>query len=329
MNALLERRKKRESPSANAIASVVVVAGKVWNLRLESSSRELKFLAQYYTARVATIDHGLYNSGCDDDIIDTVEFLRSNLDKSLADLQSLLLNLRPRKSWLAASTNEAALKALHFASSFWLMMSTTGWKSTETLTEFLEGARGQLQGRSSLSRELRITARGLNQIAGIEILWTSDIQDHLRYDPVQRTISIFRHGAFLDERGDAGHSREFLLETAQTLALLFPYSESPHRGWNRRIRRAQPDVEVGFSSNPTRDSRYYQHWCERLVILQDAFDASKPQRLTQWYHDKRDGNQFYTFWLAVTAITLTLVFGLVQSITGILQVYLAARTNSS
>lgn len=185
MNALLERRKKKESPSANAIASVVVVAGKVWNLRLEFSSRELKFLAQYYTARVATIDHGLYNPGCDDDIIDTVEFLRSNLDKSLADLQSLLLNLRPRKSWLAASTNEAALKALHFASSFWLMMSTTGWKSTETLTEFLEGARGQLQGRSSLSRELRITARGLNQIAGIEILWTSDIQESFISDTIQ------------------------------------------------------------------------------------------------------------------------------------------------
>jgi hypothetical protein len=39
-----------------------------------------------------------------------------------------------------------------------------------------------------------------------------------------------------------------------------------------------------------------------------------------WLHDKRDRDRFYTFWLAVAAIGLTLLFGLVQSVTGVLQV---------
>lgn len=123
--------------------------------------------------------------------------------------------------------------------------------------------------------ELRISARALNQIAGIELLWTSDLQEHLKYDPLQRTLSLFRHGSFLRTRRDSGYSAEYLRETAMTLTLLFLYGKPPNRRWHRRIRkRAEPDVEIGLSTNPNRDVQKYKYWSRQLVIVQSAFDSS-------------------------------------------------------
>jgi Ni/Fe-hydrogenase subunit HybB-like protein len=42
--------------------------------------------------------------------------------------------------------------------------------------------------------------------------------------------------------------------------------------------------------------------------------------MRQWILDKRKPNQRYTFWIAVIALFLALVFGLIQSVTGIIQV---------
>ncbi len=111
-----------------------------------------------------------------------------------------------------------------------------------------------------------------------------------------------------------------LRETAETLALLFPFAESPSRRWYRRVRKkADIDVEPGISCNTPRNLDHYQYWKERLALLQQTFDRSKPDTFRQWFYDKRDSDKFYTFWFAVVAIVLTLVFGLIQSITGIIQ----------
>jgi hypothetical protein len=113
----------------------------------------------------------------------------------------------------------------------------------------------------------------------------------------------------------------FLLETAETLALLFPFAETSQKRWHKRIRRkADIDVEAAISCNTPRNLDHYHFWHDRLALIQQTFDNSKPDSMRQWLYDKRDSDKYYTFWFAVLAIVLTLVFGLVQSITGIIQV---------
>ncbi|KAL1839858.1 hypothetical protein VTJ49DRAFT_1044 [Mycothermus thermophilus] len=54
--------------------------------------------------------------------------------------------------------------------------------------------------------------------------------------------------------------------------------------------------------------------------LSDAFDNAKPRGMRQWLHDRRDMGQWWNYWFIVMGLTLTVLFGLIQSVTGILQV---------
>jgi hypothetical protein len=65
----------------------------------------------------------------------------------------------------------------------------------------------------------------------------------------------------------------------------------------------------------------FAFWRDRLVMLKQAFDEAQPKMMRQWWYDSRNGVQWYTFWVAVLVLVLTVVFGLAQSVEGALQVY--------
>jgi hypothetical protein len=73
----------------------------------------------------------------------------------------------------------------------------------------------------------------------------------------------------------------------------------------------------------SRQIEQFRFWRDRLVILKEAFDDATPRTLSQWWYDRRNGVQWYTFWVAVLVLVLTILFGLVQCIEGGLQVYKA------
>jgi hypothetical protein len=82
---------------------------------------------------------------------------------------------------------------------------------------------------------------------------------------------------------------------------------------------AEGDLEMGLSEPPSLDIDGYSFWRDRLVTLHEAYQKAVPTSLKQWWHDRRDSSQWTTFWLAVVAILSALLFGLIQSITGIIQ----------
>jgi len=65
----------------------------------------------------------------------------------------------------------------------------------------------------------------------------------------------------------------------------------------------------------------FKYWHDRLVVLKQVYDESRPSTISQWWYDRRNSVQWYTFWVAIVVLTLTLLFGLVQSVEGALQVY--------
>ena len=127
---------------------------------------------------------------------------------------------------------------------------------------------------------------------------------------------------------------DFLNETLLTLALLLPRANKDCKRWLSKARKRCSgviDAEVAEQSlgHQGRLVRTYDYWHDRLVVLAEAFDKTEPKGLSQWWADKRKRVQWFTFWIAVTVLILTIIFGLIQSVTGILQVYVAYNPNKS
>ncbi len=38
------------------------------------------------------------------------------------------------------------------------------------------------------------------------------------------------------------------------------------------------------------------------MVLKQVYDESTPKTLSQWWHDRRNGVQWYTFWVAIVVL---------------------------
>lgn len=117
----------------------------------------------------------------------------------------------------------------------------------------------------------------------------------------------------------------FIEETLRTLALLFPQSDGSIKSWVR-ILPSSVDKSVrrcGHLRANVRQIENFKFWHDRLVVLKGVFDENEPRGLSQWWYDRRKRVQWYTFWVAISVLLLTIFFGVVQSIEGGLQVYKA------
>jgi len=169
---------------------------------------------------------------------------------------------------------------------------------------------------------------------GIQIKWTSNLADHLRLTDDDKAVFIFHHAEFLKFQkqiaaagSSAGIFPDGLLdETLRTLALLFPQSDSRTRRWIDGVKDIDSTVtRCGTLRAQDRRFEKFSTWHDRLVILKQAFDDAKPRSISQWWWDRRNGVQWYTFWVAILVFVLTVFFGTVQSIEGALQVYLSFK----
>ncbi|KAK8085681.1 hypothetical protein PG997_006952 [Apiospora hydei] len=194
--------------------------------------------------------------------------------------------------------------------------------------------------RTLEARDMRLdgvfNAPNLTRIGGIRILWTSNLANHLRLTEDDTAVFIYHHASFLKMYQSVSgtlYPNGFVEETLRTLALLFPQSDRTVSSWLRSAgddgRSGVVDLTVAKCGTlRSRDRRFerFLYWHDRLVILKQAFDDAKPRTLSQWWWDRRDGVQWYTFWVAVLVFALTLFFGLVQSIEGAMQVYLSYKS---
>ncbi|KAL7944225.1 hypothetical protein V8C42DRAFT_83908 [Trichoderma barbatum] len=177
------------------------------------------------------------------------------------------------------------------------------------------------------------TARNLNRIAGIEIRWTTNLADHLRLVDDDQVVFIFHCASFLQLQKKLDNNpfpESFLQETLDTLALLFPSSDNETTNWLKSLTKIDPRL-ARCGSLRTRERRLenFNYWHDQLVILKQAFDESSPRKISQWWFDRRNGVQWYTFWIAILVFVVSIFFGIVQSIEGALQVYLSYKSAQS
>lgn len=59
------------------------------------------------------------------------------------------------------------------------------------------------------------------------------------------------------------------------------------------------------------------------MILKQAYDDATPNTLRQWWCGRRNGVQWYTFWVAILVLSITTFASLIQCVAGALQMYKA------
>jgi hypothetical protein len=110
-------------------------------------------------------------------------------------------------------------------------------------------------------------------------------------------------------------------ETLATLDLIVPHTSAKCNIWlSTEVTRKGLDRNISYRNSASRCISDYPHWQTRLSAIAEALERSKPATVSQWWHDRRDMGQWWGFWLLVMGIFLTVLFGLIQSITGIIQV---------
>ena len=98
---------------------------------------------------------------------------------------------------------------------------------------------------------------------------------------------------------------------------------------NVRLMEKHPDIdlELAMGNWASFELQSYPYWHERLRQIQNLYDRQSPSNLKQWWFDRRNRPQWATFWVAFVVFVLTVVFGVISSVTGVLQVYASFRSS--
>ncbi|PMD14935.1 hypothetical protein NA56DRAFT_582775 [Hyaloscypha hepaticicola] len=176
-------------------------------------------------------------------------------------------------------------------------------------------------------------AVNLGRIAGIKVCWTSNLADHLLMNDDEGMVTLFHHVTFLKlhQKSDCLLLSDALIsETILTLALLLPSNCRATRKYFEKCRaRFSLDPAAGYCGHMSARARRiesFRHWKDRLTILKQAFDDSEPHTISSWWYDDRKRVQWYTFWIAALVFLLTVVFGTIQSITAVIQAWVAVKS---
>ncbi|KAH7309937.1 hypothetical protein BKA65DRAFT_167870 [Rhexocercosporidium sp. MPI-PUGE-AT-0058] len=204
--------------------------------------------------------------------------------------------------------------------------------------EFIHRLFAPTPGRSHDRLKLERSFKALNvkRIAGIEIWWTDNLADHLRMMDDDNAVFIFHHASFLEyQLHNTLYPPHFIEETLRTISLLFPRSDPATRKWFQKAaaRSTHPLdmrlVGIGNLNTEKRQLENFTYWHDRLVILKEVYDDARPNTLSQFWWDNRNGPQWYGFWVALWVMILTILtifIGFVQCVEGGLQVYKAFKT---
>jgi hypothetical protein len=127
----------------------------------------------------------------------------------------------------------------------------------------------------------------------------------------------------------------FIEETLQTISLLFPKYDLATEKWYQKVAANSACrldfrlIGIGNLNAENRQIDNFGYWHDRLVILKEVYDEARPSTLSQFWHDKRNGTQWYAFWVGLLVLVLTIftiILTLVQCVEGALQVYTALKS---
>jgi hypothetical protein len=290
------------------------------------------------------------------DIIALVDIIRKNQAASIDSIIEKIRAAKPKWAPLIDDDDDSALSILDFALRLWLFiepdLGDPSLKVSKVVKKCLPAPHALATYKNRRSKTTTTSARAtgsyshpddiwylprdfceksLTRKAAIKLEYTSYLSDHLALVGKSR-LRIFRHASAIQQAAasskDYPYPPGFLEETERTLALLFDPADKGTLKRTRRIeRRDAADLEAAMKSvvdlDERLDLRNYPFWQERLLAIQQVYDEAQPKTMKQWFFDDRNRINWATFWTAITVFILTVVFGVISSVTGAMQVYIA------
>ena len=235
---------------------------------------------------------------------------------------------------------------LHLAAGTWSMLSIgrfsgdvsydepVSWDDKESLNDVI---RKYLPSKS-LSQEMvklpqTFTAAHLERIGGIEVIWTSNLADHLLLKDDDTKLMLFHQISILQlhKTPQSTFFPEGLVnETIRTISLLVPPILGEYNPWFLEQRRKHKvDAQAGNCARLNSSQRQIEnfvYWKDRLVLLKRTFDDAEPRSISQLWWDDRKKTQWFTFWVAVLVFITTVFFGVIQSIAAIVQAWASVQS---
>ena len=176
------------------------------------------------------------------------------------------------------------------------------------------------------------TAAHLEKIGGIQVIWTSNLADHLLLKEDDTKLMLFHQVSILKLHHISPNNlfpKGLVDETIRTISLLVPPALGEPTPWFRQQQQMYKlDAEAGNCNrlnSSQRQIKNFVFWRDRLVLLKRTFDDAEPRNLSQLWWDDRRKTQWFTFWVAVMVFVLTLFFGIVQSVAGIVQAWASVQ----
>jgi len=259
--------------------------------------------------------------------------------------QDRLVTLIQTEEFPAANPNQVH-RALDLTLHFWLTLNVCSitarlpffdsgstvapWERDCSLEEFVIRcfpAYGRPGKDSDTCIDPNFTAVNIEREAGIRIRWTSNLIDHLLYDPLHRILCIYAHKACAlghTEQANCLIPKQVLDETLWTLDILFPYGDPKTLSFLADKKQPLHRIHYPSVSTPS-DLQSFKIWRRRLEDLIAAFNAL-PVGYRQLRYNRNNPMQWWTFWLAALITLLTIVFGMISSITALEQTRLAQKS---
>lgn len=176
------------------------------------------------------------------------------------------------------------------------------------------------------------TAAHLEKIGGIQVIWTSNLADHLLLKEDDTKLMLFHQVSILRLHRMSPNTifpKALINETIHTIALLVPPALGEPTSWFRQQQQMHKiDAEAGNCTrlnSSQRQIKNFAFWRDRLVLLKQTFDDAEPRNLSQLWWDDRRKTQWFTFWVAVMVFILTIFFGIIQSVASIVQAWASVQ----
>lgn len=290
------------------------------------------------------------------EVIELVNLVKCKCLLSIADVT--LAVQQACSGWMTTAIDgEAAHCALKLALKLWLFSEPSLNDPSQMLIH--ANRKHYEPGRTSqnpLAVDIKslstdFSAKSLTRKGGFYLVWTSDLSQHLTFASKDQ-IRVFRHARILEQyqRGLEGYVLDevpgvpeelltghfyrqlfpdcFLEETRRTIHLLFPFEDLKTSKRIRRIcKRNHVDIEapLGLEAALEEHGQYqirsYQFYGTRLAEIQRRYDQARPHRLQQWWYDRRQRPEWAALMVALIVFALTVVFGVIQTVTGIMQLF--------
>jgi hypothetical protein len=319
----------------------------------KTDSAIFKSYFQYYARALAMLNYRTLASTSTDsqlliqnhiELIGIVEAIRSNG----AEKGEFCRNLAAQYS----GDESGASRTVDLVLRLWLMINVREpeaalqapqtpirrWQPAQTLPKFLslvfETSRWKVEAKDSRLHP-SFTAAFMVNVCGLRLEWTDCLADHLKLDRRVNALRVYSYKNILQAHLKMSNTRSggmtdsplperLLQETVRSLNLLFPPwdadTASLLSGQRQNFQQTGP-----YDVPPISNLIEFQYWRDRLSELHDVVFLSPPVSWAQLWRDRRNPQQFWTFWLAF----LILLFTLISTITSIVQAWATVRALKS